>query len=1274
MVTSFTPPLRTSDTKRTLTLVYHKDTIAGFLATDANGLTINPFDTLSKSGYIKINNEEVFYNYKKMVTKLSESTALYPYLEDPTREVVAGVYIPVTYVKLFRYEQPYVIIQEDFTEPDTIIKVSNTIMFPEEFVAQLGVEVLRVKVLDRTTLQMTYPLNGRTTRPFSFIGSPSTELFIDTTTIDTDGNVVQVRTWKAGTPLYIYSYGPGFGPYTYFGETTDPITGARIAYDKATSLATAVSQDSVDLEAIKTNWLPRTSAFYDVHYGENDKFIRRFNSYIPSVYWDADSEQALRKFMDSIGLFYDGMHRDLNLLEDFNYKKSKEAWLPYLLRTLGWMAHTTDPDFWRWQARYAFSLFQRKGQDRELRNLLKLLKVDFSYLEKWRDENGDLTEYEPELVQYSTDRVPAYNDALYYDKVYSGTCITSTDMPYNTIVDTRKNFELNELVSVDDPYYYYDKYLNKFLVLNNTSDTITVENRELAIPNDDVTRTLNMARAEFPADNSYFKLIPLSPTAILLTGTSLPVGYTPWALDTWTAGDYLANLTVSINLGILKSQFNNLPIDTAHTYTVPVTPSIPIEVSTIISSGAVAIGEYYYKYTIVVPSGLPAPSSSIGESALSTIASEKVTLTAQSNVTLILPDKDIATQEYNIYRADTATPIDSDYQYIGITNTTTFIDDVAVPGVNYVNNYNIPYFMIYTNNIIDGVNYTYGPSQGTNGYCMSVSSTVGTMYIPAPINWYTDLWNNGATLTISDLVLGNVTNTITDSYLPYDPDTGVGITTIANAIGSYSYSLTDDIYWIAPGDSVNIYPLVRRVRINGSNLSNLDFTKYQRLISISGNISTAVPVVTPEVKVKVTGTDYYTTTDTYGNYTIRVPENDTYTLELYKDSTSFAGTLSVVVTDTDVTGVNFVSSAATGYTISGTITVGGVALSGALVSMGFKETTTSITGTYSFTGVPDGTYYLNASLAGYTFTADSITVIVSGANSISNDFTGALDTTIYTVSGALTLLSNAISYDWTTSIVPLYEFRYTLAGTIPNGPDKTWALNGYQITNPNVQMYMTDAISSTPLVYVTDMPVTNWGTNIWTGGTLINTTVSSQYYPIISSGTRELVIDAIYDTLTLSKIFTGAIILTEPIQGSYFISRESGIPNRVWYGKEGGTYRVPKDMGDQLYCVGTITSPQPYDTITATNITSTLPIMVRTPDQEFSKRIHLYINGTEIKYDISGIDVPITSMDGILYTISHDDLKLLPSNTNITITISPYDSKDTHISQTISITVYIKST
>jgi hypothetical protein len=79
------------------------------------------------------------------------------------------------------------------------------------------------------------------------------------------------------------------------------------------------------------------------------------------------------------------------------------------------------------------------------------------------------------------------------------------------------------------------------------------------------------------------------------------------------------------------------------------------------------------------------------------------------------------------------------------------------------------------------------------------------------------------------------------------------------------------------------------------------------------------------------------------------------------------------------------------YTISGTIT--GASVSGATVALtgdATDSTTSAVDGTYSFTGLSNGSYTVTPTLTDYEFTPASIDVTISDADDIDNDFVSSL--------------------------------------------------------------------------------------------------------------------------------------------------------------------------------------------------------------------------------------------------------------------------------------------
>jgi inhibitor of cysteine peptidase len=118
-----------------------------------------------------------------------------------------------------------------------------------------------------------------------------------------------------------------------------------------------------------------------------------------------------------------------------------------------------------------------------------------------------------------------------------------------------------------------------------------------------------------------------------------------------------------------------------------------------------------------------------------------------------------------------------------------------------------------------------------------------------------------------------------------------------------------------------------------------------------------------------------------------------------------------VATGTTPTKVDICEAATTGsYTIAGTITYNGSALSGVTVTLsGGATKTTDEDGVYSFTGLSSGTYIVTPSRSGYTFTPSSKSVTTSCEIQLGVDFTATTSGTTYSISGKVTLSGSGLS-------------------------------------------------------------------------------------------------------------------------------------------------------------------------------------------------------------------------------------------------------------------------
>ncbi len=136
------------------------------------------------------------------------------------------------------------------------------------------------------------------------------------------------------------------------------------------------------------------------------------------------------------------------------------------------------------------------------------------------------------------------------------------------------------------------------------------------------------------------------------------------------------------------------------------------------------------------------------------------------------------------------------------------------------------------------------------------------------------------------------------------------------------------------------------------------------------------------------------------------------------------------------------------YSISGTITLNGSGLSGVTVSAGTGGTaTTDGNGNYTISNLANGTYTVTPSLSGYTFSPASASETVNGANITGVNFTAAVVTTTYSLSGTVTLNGSGLagvtvtagSYSASTNSTGAYTISGLGNGTFTVTP----SLSGY---------------------------------------------------------------------------------------------------------------------------------------------------------------------------------------------------------------------------------------
>ena len=193
------------------------------------------------------------------------------------------------------------------------------------------------------------------------------------------------------------------------------------------------------------------------------------------------------------------------------------------------------------------------------------------------------------------------------------------------------------------------------------------------------------------------------------------------------------------------------------------------------------------------------------------------------------------------------------------------------------------------------------------------------------------------------------------------------------SIGSYTVAVTRTGYTFSPASQT--------LTITTANVT-ANFTSAANTYTLSGTLSGAGG---SGATVKLTGAATATTTaNGSGSYSFTNLLAGAYTVTPTKSGFTFSPTSqNATITTANLT-LNFSSTALT-YTLSGTVT--GTGKSGATVTLSgaaSKTTTTSSGGTYSFTGLPNGSYSVRVTKSGYTFSPAPYNLTISGANATAN--------------------------------------------------------------------------------------------------------------------------------------------------------------------------------------------------------------------------------------------------------------------------------------------------
>jgi Concanavalin A-like lectin/glucanases superfamily len=217
--------------------------------------------------------------------------------------------------------------------------------------------------------------------------------------------------------------------------------------------------------------------------------------------------------------------------------------------------------------------------------------------------------------------------------------------------------------------------------------------------------------------------------------------------------------------------------------------------------------------------------------------------------------------------------------------------------------------------------------------------------------------------------------------------------TTADSGGNFTFSgLANGSYTVTPIKTGYVYtPASQAVTVNGANVSAVNFgSTTAPTYTISGTIT---GVGGPAATVKLTGTGSASTTaDSGGNYTFSGLANGSYTVTPSKTGYVYtpAGQ-AVTVNGANVSAVNFGSTTAPTYTMSGTISgAGGPGATVSLTGTATASTTADTNGNYTFSGLTNGSYTVTPSKTGYIYTPAGQAVTVNGANVSAVNFSSAV--------------------------------------------------------------------------------------------------------------------------------------------------------------------------------------------------------------------------------------------------------------------------------------------
>lgn len=345
--------------------------------------------------------------------------------------------------------------------------------------------------------------------------------------------------------------------------------------------------------------------------------------------------------------------------------------------------------------------------------------------------------------------------------------------------------------------------------------------------------------------------------------------------------------------------------------------------------------------------------------------------------------------------------------------------------------------------------YTFGPA--TRTVLLAGADVTSATFSASRVPTYS------VTGAISGAVLAGVTMTL-------DGTTGVTTTDLTGAFSLTGVPSGD--YLLVPSLEDYVFdPASRVVTVSGASVAGQSFTATvspsARTISgtVSGDVVAGVTVALAGIS-PVTAT-VTVTTDAAGRFAFRGLGDGLYLVTPSLDG-GYAFTPAnclVTVSGPSVTSVAF--SAAAVLAISGKVS--GAVAAGVIITLAGDSdgvTATGFDGSYTFTGLPNGTYTVTPSLPGYVFGPTAASVTLQGADSPGVDFVAAATHRIAgTISGDVmagvkVTLSGAGAGEVTTDGTGSFEFTDLADGNYVVTP----SLEGYTFDPDGLQVALPGAI------------------------------------------------------------------------------------------------------------------------------------------------------------------------------------------------------------------------